>query len=485
MTLRASLVLRAVRVVIAGGGCAVAAMAAVSACDALSIDGGIVTTDAGPAAEDATDAPGTCRAGDLDPTFGSRGVVAASHSAVDVVNGMTIDGRGRILVFGNNGGAVFVSRFLADGTRDRTFGVDGRVVFANASGARDPDVVLQRDDSVIVAHVARVLVPDDAGANAGDAGLDADAAPPPPVPVPAVTAVRLKEATGAYDPTYDAGAIELPEDFLVRVRAVALPDDRVVVASRSAGKLYATRLDTQAKRDPTFGSDGRAGPWYTSAEVAALALRPDGSMVIVATVNGNTPEVPPGVARAIGTLRILPTGALDKSFAGKGFVVQPIGLSPLVSDAVVDGTGRVVITAETDIDAGTAVDTVVTRFTANGRRDTAFGNGGFIADPREGIPANDVASVVRVDRDDRVVVASRINTVPTNGEEAVMVRRLLPNDGALDPSFADGGTARYRFTFDDDVVGIAFAPDGKLLLAIRTSAPGDLVFGILLVRICM
>src|SRR5689334_15849992 len=67
--------------------------------------------------------------GDLDPSFGSNGVVYTNPGpGYDTAAGIAVDASGRTVVVGTAGGTygdVFVARFLASGAPDTGFGTNG------------------------------------------------------------------------------------------------------------------------------------------------------------------------------------------------------------------------------------------------------------------------------------------------------------------------------------------------------------------------
>jgi len=90
--------------------------------------------------------------GDLDPAFGSDGLVTSSPDpGSSTAYSLGIQPDGRIVVAGRSAGAVLLARFQADGTADRTFGSNGLVT---ARFARGPNIafglVIQPDGGIVV-----------------------------------------------------------------------------------------------------------------------------------------------------------------------------------------------------------------------------------------------------------------------------------------------------------------------------------------------
>jgi len=94
--------------------------------------------------------------GDLDPAFGTDGLVTTSPGPDrSTAYALGIQPDGRIVVAGGAAGAVLLARFEADGTADRAFGSNGLVTARFAPG---PNIayalVIQPDGGIVVAGQA-------------------------------------------------------------------------------------------------------------------------------------------------------------------------------------------------------------------------------------------------------------------------------------------------------------------------------------------
>jgi uncharacterized delta-60 repeat protein len=91
--------------------------------------------------------------GDLDSTFGVKGMVADSVSLYDP-NSMVLQRDGKILVTGSNYQSGFVTeRFNANGSRDNSFGTGGIVIsqiLTPSNGAYSTSMFVQPDDKIVV-----------------------------------------------------------------------------------------------------------------------------------------------------------------------------------------------------------------------------------------------------------------------------------------------------------------------------------------------
>src|SRR5262245_24152882 len=105
---------------------------------------------------------------------------------------------------------------------------------------------------------------------------------------------------------------------------------------------------------------------------------------------------------------------------------------------------------------------VITRYTASGALDWAFGK----VTVNFGGPAT--ASAVQALPDGRILVAGEVVVAERpsadDGSSDFAIARLHP-DGSLDRSFGDNGRATVELGGDDELRSMALQPDGKILLA--------------------
>ena len=210
--------------------------------------------------------------------------------------------------------------------------------------------------------------------------------------------------------------------------------------------------------DASFGEGGRVRTSFEALDsrfigsrAQAVAVQPDGRLVVA----GGT-----GAGTEFALARYLPSGALDPDFGDGGLVLTDLGGSvggTTAFDVLLQPDGRVVAVGIWDLRI-TAV-----RFGPDGTLDPTFGDGG-VARVDLGAPA--IAWSAALLGDGRVVVAG-------DSDMDVVVLRLGV-DGALDPTFGDGGVV--RFNFDEDGAGqllrsnetaqaVALTPGGGVVVA--------------------
>ena len=397
--------------------------------------------------------------GRLDPSFGDHGVVIQqlndSSGAMDVL----IQPDGKIVVAGRQGVANpidwannFIARFNSDGSLDPTFGGGDGFVSVTLPGVVLGEFwsIAREPDGKLVATGASIVEPD------------------------GIVMVARVTADGTPDPTFGGGdgvvMLDLGQDDEQSWAVACQPDGKIVVAGyyqlppeSSTTDFLAIRLLDDGSFDPTFGDgDGIATIHFgsNSAAAEAIAIRPDGSIVLAGYSNLHTPD------GSFALAQLSPDGNLDTSFGDKGITMAvPAGTSfQEIRDICLLDDGRILAVGETDlphVDGRLAV----LRFNATGALDTSFGGGdGAVL----GLPSPCTESqgyALSVQADGRFVVAG-----VGNGDS--MVARFNPN-GTLDPTFNPPATAPmpgvvltdnnspYYNAYD----AVAIQPDGKIIAA--------------------
>ena len=201
----------------------------------------------------------------------------------------------------------------------------------------------------------------------------------------------------------------------------ALRDGRILLAGQSR---YGPAADTFVRAylpgggvDQTFGNAGEARFAGDHREVVAMAVQPDGKILV--GENGAPARLH----------RLLPAGIADGSFGSAGRVEVDLSDSgTALSDVAAMRDGRIVTVSGA---AGTTgpqhVD--LRRFLADGSPDPSFGSGGRTVMTLPGLALRPAPAV----QPDGSVVF-----VVEDGDSRVLVARLSPS-GAPDPAFGAGG----------------------------------------------
>lgn len=293
------------------------------------------------------------------------------------------------------------------------------------------------------------------------------------------------------------------------------PDGKVIGAGYSqagSSDVVLVRYNADGSLDPTFGSGGKVVTDFGGYEVAYALGRDAAGRLLV---GGN-----------FGLARYSADGVLDTGFGDRGRITGVGQVNQLIIDHAgrivvnggyslsrlnqdgsfdpsFDGDGRVDNFANyfdsLAVDAGNGVyvtsnvyngadyDVVVTHYTAGGALDTAFGPGGADGDGRVtlAVPGRDEYVVGLAAAADGVVVVGGTNPQPdpvtgsygTQSNDLYLTR--LTATGALDPTFAGGGTVRYDFGGWDYPSALLVDGTGRLVVGgqfglARFSASGQL-----------
>ena len=362
--------------------------------------------------------PGTAsaapRAGEPDPSFGQAGRVVLPYDVQPAVVLVQPDGK---LVLPDSVSSR-VLRLNPDGSPDRSFDGDG--LASAGAGEKLLSAALQPDGKLLVGGVT--------------ASLDS-------------TIARLNP-TGSLDRTFSPGGADGDGrkvnglGIVDRPSAiVAEPGGRMAVFGNSSNGAAGIRLDSAGSSDGTIFEP--AGDGGTNAAVRSA----DGTFVVVGT------SYEAGDWNAFAA-RWREDGKLDTTFAGKGWTT--VG-SPAVRErttgVLVQPDGKPVLVNDT----GTAeIKTGLTRLTATGEPDGAFGDGGFAAPDFDG---DDLPVGAGLQADGKLVVGSA-----TSPGYRFAAARYTPQ-GTLDPAYGEGG--KTTVAFDDAAIAQAATaqPDGKLVIA--------------------
>jgi uncharacterized delta-60 repeat protein len=205
--------------------------------------------------------------------------------------------------------------------------------------------------------------------------------------------------------------------------------------------------------DPGFGGSGVVLTDFTGGEDAAdaVATTPAGGVLAAGFGELGDPERPHEAGFAFA--RYSAAGAPDPSFSGDGRALADFGFVNQGAEAiaVADDGGAVAAGTITTFD-GTTSSIGVARLDPEGMPDPGFD--GAVGD-------------VVLDRAGRTIVLGAASS--SRGFRPLVIR--LKADGALDPSFGDGGMVRFGKPFADLYESLAIDGRGRLLLAGRAPRP--------------
>ncbi|MEQ1824517.1 MAG: matrixin family metalloprotease [Pirellula sp.] len=387
--------------------------------------------------------------GALDATFSNDGVAITNVGTT--AGGVSHDSAKGIAVYQSNGKYVVVGqnntngkgnavRYNRDGSIDQSFGVGGIATI--------DDMTLL---AVAVDEVGRVLV----------AGYSYQTVIGYEYAVSRFTVARL-QSNGELDSSFGNQGKQIVDFGSEDEGAYAMAVDgagRVVLAgyvysASTGGDFAVARLTTNGVLDTAFDSDGKQTIDFGSIEDYGYGVALDNlGRVLVA---GFSLQESTGYDYAVA--RLTTNGALDTAFATDG--KQTIDFESLVDygkSVAVDSLGRVLVVGPVNNN----FDMAVARLTAAGELDFSFDvDGKQTVD--FGSAILEEASSVTVDSLDRVLVAGHSYGA---GSTYFAVARLTVA-GALDHSFDTDGKRDLDFSLDaDEITGMKFGPDGKIVVA--------------------
>lgn len=339
--------------------------------------------------------------GKLDTGFGSGGkVVTEAGDGASGAAALLLQEDGKIVVAGSTvtclvpgpasnacGWGIFILRYLANGSPDRLFGVNGKVIASpvgfGVAALFGNTAALQPDGKIIVAGAVCNTRPFTAGC-------------------PYDFAVLRYLPSGVPDTSFGGDGLVI-SDFAggtdLANAVVVQPDGKIVAGGfRDSGRTCTNvclvhrdfalqRLTPNGIADPTFGTGGKVTTGFGAATVGdamnGLALQIiSGETRIVAAGSTSVWKCFPGFCRAVADVavaRYRPSGALDTTFASSGRSIWDLGgTDNLALGVVIDKAARIVLAGRTCVPSSSSCPNnfAVMRLTKAGSKDTAFGSSG-------------------------------------------------------------------------------------------------------------
>jgi uncharacterized delta-60 repeat protein len=288
--------------------------------------------------------------GSTDTSFGVEGKVS---NKLDTLPWMQVFGTqvladGKILVASNDwgegadgSGHVALTRYLANGDLDKSFGVNGfKLEGASCWGA---ELTVQADGKIIVT-------------GALNGGQQA--------------AVLRFNADGSRDTTFDKDGMVQPLGQYGRAYVTAIQPDGKLVMVGGNDAVRVVRLNVDGSVDTSFADNGAVALDTMNGYANYIHINDDGSILIGAVMNAWAPDTKPVV------LRLHSNGALDTTFGQNGFttVDLPKDQIQLGTGMTVGADGSIYWMGGMVSNQGGLALPLITVFDANGHLDTGFGN---------------------------------------------------------------------------------------------------------------
>jgi uncharacterized delta-60 repeat protein len=265
--------------------------------------------------------------GSLDPTFGSDGKLVAfsGHTFPFVGRALAIQPDGKILLAAgeqhfhflptpNFEADFFVGRLNADGSKDKTFGLQASPGHPTRTGFVHTDmggfdlpsaIAIQPDGKIVV------------GGTKNGKHLDDEFGKHEFL-------VARYTVDGRLDKSFDGNgklatdmAANHIDDFDELTSIIVQPDGKIIAGGLSRQKFALVRYNVNGSIDSTFAG-GRVFTDISGGQdvVNSLLLDPRGNITAVGTVNATTPDAELG--KKLAAVQYLPNGLLDRSFGNSG-----------------------------------------------------------------------------------------------------------------------------------------------------------------------
>lgn len=334
--------------------------------------------------------------------------------------------------------ALITRVFSQPGMLDNSFGLDGKQTSGFSSGYDAANaVVVQLDGKVIVAGYLFSGINDD-------------------------FALARFNTDGTPDISFDSDGkqtVAFGSDDDIAFSAALQSDGKIIIAGYSFNgtnlDFALARFNSNGSIDNTFGIGGKVTTDFsTSADrIYSIAIQADGKIVATG-LSGND----------FALIRYNPNGAIDNGFGLSGKITTDFGSNYDVSRAVaIQPDGKIVVAGRTF--NGSNYDFALARYSTDGILDNTFDMDGKLV-TSVGM-SSDNANSITIQTDGKIIAAGYSNDGVTG--DFALVRYNM--DGTLDSSFSGDGkqTTPFFGTGDDEAYSLTLQPDGKIILAGRSS----------------
>jgi uncharacterized delta-60 repeat protein len=377
------------------------------------------------------------QAGQLDPTFGQGGIVTTDFGTQlnATATAVKIQVDAKIVVFGgvssSNGSDVAVARYNTDGSLDTGFGTAG---IATVAGLDFPSAMTLQPDGKIVGVAFNI------GGYAGSAGI---------------TVVRFS-SNGSLDSTFGTGGVVTTGilNFGQISGVVIQKDGNILIAD---GELL--RLLPNGQFDSSFGNGGQAGVLGGNDGTPALALLPNGKILVSSAsllpASGYLPT-------SSFVSRYNSNGSLDTNFAISGMfgTTGPANALLLLSNGEFLVGGNLTHSPTGFGTLNTPIGFAVSRYEAAGTTDAKFGSHGGVVTPFANF-SSIVTSGLGVQSSGDIVI---LGTASAPKTPPVFALARYTAAGQLDPTFGSNGTVTTSLgTTALAANGVAIQSDGNIV----------------------
>jgi uncharacterized delta-60 repeat protein len=375
------------------------------------------------------------QAGQLDPAYDRDGMQTTTFLKGNVLSEsgkkLLQQADGKILAITSLAFSQgVVARYLPNGTLDASYGRGGFTQIINVGFNA---AVLQPDGKLVAAGNSFTVD--------GDFGV-----------------VRFK-TNGQVDSSFGTNGKQITDfGFYEQAFGIAIQrDGKIVVVGGGEGDFQLARYTSNGSLDNTFSGDGKLlTDFGFFGEAHAVAIQPDGKIVVAGVVEGSNDFE----TSNFGIARYTTSGILDNTFSSDGKQTTDFGFYDNALAVAIQTDGKIVVAGTAFVSRGfvSTGNFAVARYTTAGTPDNAFSGDGKQTTDFSG--AHDAAFALALQADGKIVIAG----IATNVTQNYGVVRYTTN-GTLDNTFSGDGKQQKDFGLYDAAYSVLIQTDGKIVLA--------------------
>lgn len=402
-----------------------------------------------------------------DPQFGNNGFATGiepgkGREALALAlqpDGKLVAGGSDITLNSPAGGRSVVSRFLANGLPDNSFGTNGNYLLAMDNESRIEELLIQPDGRILAVGNETLVTP-------------------PPVQILSRPFIARLKANGTPDSSFGQYGIHrlaslnvYPDKELSAL--TLLKDGRIVAGGSLKGsnvQMLLVCLNPDGSYHSGFGTSGVGLYTMETGRNAVLwdILAQSDDKILLTGYSGNASlNAPPQTKIALA--RVLPNGATDAGFGTNGVVLTQIATGPnpfdMAHNVCLQPDGKICVAGASGTGLGLA------RYMPDGAPDPAFGQGGKIAYP--GHPAATGLAL----RNGKLYTCG---SIPYDNFRVELSISGFKSDGTPDTEVGPMGQYKADIFMKNHLFDLLAQPDGKLVAAGSFTGANDQ--GILLAR---
>lgn len=404
---------------------------------------------------------GQNQAGALDTTFSLDGKISISdfpqyNAQNSAINCIKIQNDGKIITGGYEDLNLSITRYNSNGTLDSSFGINGflHVILIDSLGLLESEIngiALQNDGKIVAAGSAKRLTN-------------------------STFFLGRYLSNGSPDSTFGLnGQIIFPFNFgFSEPKKIEIQSDgKIVVGGYSKANSTldygVVRLNIDGSFDTSFNSTGKLILDLEGGldRICDLAILGNGKILLGGFVE--RPLIQPN-SSYFGLVQLNPNGSLDSLFGTNGINKDvPFSSINYKNCLGVNSQGKILA-------AGGGFDFFnIIQFNTDGSIDTGFGNNGQISINPTFTLTQDVANVLLIQQDDKILVGGNSLVIVGTPNTEFTIIRCNP-DGSLDPSFDYDGKLNINLFGGGihDIHAMAIQSNGKILAAGKTPKPPGL-----------